>query len=222
MKARRYEVKLTGETPLLMHADNVEWADFLKVWQKDPANKGKSIAGDDRTPAFTWIGYLYHEAGKVVVPSDNLMTVLREGGAKVPTGKGQKTFKAQSQSGIVVDQSGWDLIVNGNEVSFNEIKKLIDESDFQVHKETAETMGFELFVKRAGGAKGSKWVRVRPRFNQWECSGTVTVLDDAITTSVLKDIFTFAGVYCGMCDWRPSSKTPGSFGKFTAHVKEVK
>lgn len=221
MKARRYAVKITGVTPILMHSDNVEWSDFLKTWQKDPANKGKSVAGDDRTPAFTWIGYLYQDAGKVVIPADNLMTVLREGGAKVPTGKRQGTFKSQSQSGIVVDQSGWDLVVDGHGIDFKEIKKLIEEPDFQVHKETAESMGFELFVKRATVNK-NKHVRVRPRFDRWECSGTVTVLDDSITTNVLQDIFTFAGAYCGMCDWRPSSKTPGAFGKFTAEVNEVK
>lgn len=221
MKARRYAVTLKGETPILMHADNVEWTDYLGVWKKDPANKGKSVPGDDRTPPFTWIGYLYHENGKVVIPSDNLMTVLREGGAKVLTGKGQKTFKAQSQSGIVVDQSGWGLIVDGNEISYRKLKGLIGEPDFNAHKQVAVDMGFELFVKRASVGT-SKHVRVRPRFDKWECSGTITVLDDAITTSVLRDILTFAGVYCGMCDWRPSSKTPGSFGKFTAEIAEVK
>jgi len=66
-------------------------------------------------------------------------------------------------------------------------------------------------------------VRVRPRFDNWSCGGTVTVFDDMITTDVLKNILTFAGTYAGLGDWRPSSpKSPGPFGKFTAEVKQVK
>lgn len=221
MKARRYAVSISGETPLLMHQDNIGWADFIKKWTKDPANKGISVAGDDRSPSFTWIGGLYVESGKIVIPSDNLMTVLREGGAKVPTGKRGKTFKAQTQSGIVVDQSSWPLLVDGNLISYAPIKELIDEPEFSRHEEVAVDLGFELFVKRAKIGQ-AKHIRVRPRFDIWECSGTVTVLDDEITKSVLQSILTFAGVYCGLGDWRPSSRTPGSFGRFTCDVNEVK
>lgn len=222
MEARRYAVTLIGETPLLMHSDDVEWADTLHAWRHDPANKKISVAGDDRSPAFTWVGYTYHEGNRVIMPSDNLMTTFRNGGAMVPTGKGNKTFKAQTQSGIVVNEYGWELLANGKPVPWDQIKELINESDFEKHKAVALSLGFELFVKRAALAPGRKNVRVRPRFDNWSCSGTLTVLDPAITTEVLTTIITYAGVYSGLCDWRPSSKTPGSFGKFRAEVKEIK
>ena len=130
MKARTYQVVLTGETPTIIHHDNLSWAETMKQWSLDPANKKKSVAGDDRSPAWRWIGCLYSEGGKLVIPSDNLMTVLREGGKRCPTGKGQATFKAQSQSGIVVDQSSWPLCVNGREISFAPFKALIENEDF--------------------------------------------------------------------------------------------
>ena len=54
--ATRYSVTLVGETPLLMHQDNLAWEDAMMQWRKDPANKKVSVAGDDRSPAFRWIG----------------------------------------------------------------------------------------------------------------------------------------------------------------------
>lgn len=218
---RRYRVSLNGETSLLMHNDNLEWADKMIEWRRDPANKKISVPGDDRSPAFTWIGNLYIEDGLVVIPSDNLMTMLREGGKQCPTGKGQQTFKALTQSGIIVDQSSWPVLVGGAEIKTERIMALVNESDFKVHEKVAAELGFELFAKRAKIAK-SKNVRVRPRFSSWACCGTVTVVDDRITTQALSDILRFAGMYCGLGDWRPSSPmSPGRFGRFTTEVKEV-
>lgn len=53
MNTRRYEVTLKGESPLLMHKDNIEFGERIKKWQKDPKNKDLSVAGDDRSPAWT-------------------------------------------------------------------------------------------------------------------------------------------------------------------------
>lgn len=206
-----------------MHQDNLSWCETMKKWESDPANRAGSVKGDDRSPAWRWIGYAYCEDGKVVVPSDNLMTVLREGGKRCPTGKGQGTFKSQTQSGLVVDQCAWPLITaSGKEIPWSEIELLIDNSDFSEHEQKCRELGFELFVKRAKiGA--AKHVRVRPRFGPgWTCSGSITVLDEMITFDVLKNILTFAGRYAGIGDWRPSSpKSPGSFGKFTAEIERI-
>lgn len=219
---QRYKVKLTGETPLLLHHDNLIWAEVMNKWGLDPANKKISVAGDDRTPAWRWIGNLYVEANKVVIPSDNLMTVLREGGKNCRTGKGQKTFKSQTQSGIIIDQSSWPLLVHGGSVlSYDPIKALIGNPNFEDHVEKVTELGFELFVKRARIDR-SKHVRVRPRFDRWECTGTLTVLDDMITQEVLTNIMVFAGTYSGLGDWRPSApKSPGPFGKFTVEISAV-
>lgn len=220
---KRFAVKFTGETPLLLHNDNLYFQDqVLKKWQMDPANQKKSVKGDDRSPAFTWMGYLYHEFGKVVIPSDNLMTVLRDGGKKCPTGKGKGTFKALSQSGILVDQSSWPLTIGGNEIPMAPIEALFTEENFEEHERAVKGMGFELFSKRAKIGT-AKHVRVRPRFDKWECEGTVTILADEISPANLRDILTFAGAYAGLGDWRPSSpNAPGPFGKFAVEIAEVK
>lgn len=220
----QYAITLTGLTPLLMHNDNLAFNEKIKAWQKDPENKVNSVAGDDRSPAWTWIGYLYHDNNVLGVSSDNIMTMLREGGSKVLTGKGKETYKKQTQSGIMLDQQQFDLTINGNLVSVDDIKPLIGNMDFNKHIETAEMLNFELLVKRAKIGE-AKHVRVRPMFRTWVLSGSLTVLDPELTglnEETLKLILTQAGALCGLCDWRPSSpKASGTFGKFAPTVKRI-
>jgi hypothetical protein len=219
---RKYEVSITGNTPLLMHWDNIDWADRMDEWKNDPGSKKVSKAGDDRSPAWRWIGSMYHDGTNAAVPSDNLMRCLMEGGAMVPVpgGKSGKTFKSQSQSGMMVNEPFWPVDTGNGFVPIDEVNKLLKQEDFAVHKQTAEEFGFSLFVKRAK-VGASKHIRVRPRFDTWSAKGTLTVWDDQITERVLIDILRYAGQYKGLGDWRPGSKTPGSFGMFAASVKAV-
>jgi len=211
---------LTGVSPLLMHADDVEWRTTISDWRNDPLNKKKGNAGDDRSPAWSWIGYTYRDAGLIGIPSDNLMTCIRDGASQVIV-KGNKTFKAQSQSGIMVDDFLWPIMVNGKTVPWDKIESLIGQEDFEEHKKTAIESGFELFVKPAKVGT-AKHIRVRPRFNTWEVSGTISVFDSMIKKKILEQIFYMAGTYCGLCDWRPKSKTPGQFGRFTVKLEAIK
>lgn len=220
-KARTYKVDIEGTNPLLLHNDNLEWAGELLRWQQSPENKKLSVAGDDRSPAWRWIGNIYHDGKVVGMPSDNLMTALREGAAKVPTGKRGGTFKRASQSGLVINEMQWPIVTPRGVVPYSEIHALLQEEDFAVHEQRAQALGFGLFVKRARVGQ-SKHVRVRPRFDKWTLRGTVTVFDGQITGEVLALILNAAGQYCGLGDWRPSSpKSPGPFGTFQAEVEEV-
>lgn len=215
----RYKVTLTGVTPLLLHRDNIEFADELAAWRSDPHNQKLSKAGDDRTPAHTWLGCLYHEDGEIVMPSDNLMRCFMEGGASVPVpgGKHGKTFKAQTQSGMMTAESAWPIEVRGKTISVGEFFALKDEGDFESHKALAEERGFSLFVKRAKiGA--SKHIRVRPKFHEWKLRGHIDVWDEQITKDALASILTYSGEYKGLGDWRPSGRTPGPHGRFRAEV----
>lgn len=221
---KQYMVALEGTTPMLHHQDNLIFGEKVKSWQKDPANKEHSISGDDRSPAWTWVGYLYHDRKHIGIPADNLMTMLREGGAKTPN-KGKETYKRQAASGIIIDGEQWDMILNGNPVPVKDILALVGNNDFLAHAAAAEALGFELNIKRAKiGA--SKHVRVRPMFRGWSAVGSLTVIDEelsGLTKPVLQRILDQAGAVCGLADWRPSSPSkPGSFGKFAATIKEIK
>jgi hypothetical protein len=212
---KTYEIEIEGTTPLLMHRDNIDWSDQMDAWKSDPANKKGSKAGDDRSPAFRWIGSLYSDGQVISIDSENISRCLMEAGAMVPVpGTGKKTFKAQTQSGMKVDQLSIPLLVKGKPIPFKPIENLLNENDFAQHRQTATKLGFELFLKRAKIGQ-AKHVRVRPKFLNWALAFTVTVWDEQITADVLKNVFQYAGAYKGLCDWRPGGKTPGSYGMFT-------
>lgn len=222
----RYEIELTGTTPLICHADNLAFSEKIRAWQKAPENKELSQAGDDRSPAWTWIGYTYHDDKYLTMSADNLATCIREGGAKVPTGnkKGDKSYKKLSQSGIVLDMPEYELTVGGKQIPLEPIRALIGNNDFFEHMEVAEELGFELFVKRAK-VMMSKHVRVRPLFRDWVVRGTITILDEEVfglTQDIVQMIFNQAGMFCGLGDWRPGSpKSPGFYGKFTTKLQKI-
>ncbi len=220
MYQKNYTVTLTGATDLILHRDNIDFGAKIRAWTKDPANKKISTAGDDRTPAWTWLSCLYVAGGKLVMDADNIMSMLRDGGKKTPAPTGKGSMKAQTQSGIICNEIGWPLIIAGKTIASAPLFDLTTEDDFEKHEKAARDRGFFLFVKRARVGT-SKHVRVRPRFEKWECTGTLTVVDPQITTQMLQTILTFAGNFCGLGDWRPSSPTPGQFGRFTATVKEI-
>jgi hypothetical protein len=220
-KMRRYEVSLKGISPVLPHGYNVQWSEDISKWRLDPLNTKNQKKGDDRSPAWTWIGSLYHDHKHIGIPSDNLMTCIRDGATKVIK-SGKETYKSSSQSGMLVDQILWPIQTPKGLVKWDEIKKLHNEDDFEKHLQAAIDNGFELFVKPAKVGQ-SKHIRVRPRFDTWSASGSITVFDESLTGDVLNMIFTMAGNYCGICDWRPKSpKSPGSYGRFETIIKKIK
>ena len=219
---KRYEIKLTGVAPLIMHSDNIEWAGHLARWREDPSNKALSVAGDDRSPAFSWLGSMYHDDAVVAIPADNLMRCFMEGGTQVivPGGRSGKTFKSQTQSGMLVVDEFWPLFVDGKTIDVKPLLKLSGVKDFDTHLKAANNSGFSLFIKRAKIGK-SKHVRVRPRFERWSSNGVLQVWDEQLTLPILRKIVQISGMYKGLCDWRPSSSTPGPFGRFEADLNEI-
>jgi len=217
-----FRVTLTGRTPLLMHADNLEWADELEAYRKLPAsqkNEGKANkAGDDRSPAWSWIGCLYHDGKVIALPLDNIMRVLMDGGALVPSGK-RGSLKSATQSGLMVGEPFWPLLIGGKPVEVAPIMALRNDPLFTTHQATAKKLGFELFPKRVRIGQ-SKHVRVRPKFDQWSTTGTVIATDSLLAdVKTLQAILDQAGCYKGLGDWRPGSRTPGPFGMFKAKVE---
>lgn len=216
MKTMRFT--WTGKTPLLLHADNVAWADAMSAYNKRPEKKDKGSAGDDRVPAYRWLGCLHHDGERLVIPAEYIMAVLRGGGSAFKM-KGQKSFKSETQSMIVLDSPFMPLLVGGKEVAWAPLNALREQSDFAKHVEAARAAGFDLDVRRATIPKvGSKHIRVRPIFENWAVGGTLRVFDESMG-EILPQIMEYAGLRVGMGDWRPSQKSPGPFGQFTATCK---
>jgi hypothetical protein len=191
-------------------------------WKNDPENKKFSKAGDDRTPAWRWLGCVYHDGQAVGVPQGNIMRSLMEGGAMVPVpgGKSGKTFKSQTQSGMMSVNPVWTLATAaGQAVRWADIERLKDINDFAQHKAAVKALGMDLLVKRAKIGT-SKHIRVRPLFEAgWRLSGSLMVWDEQITDKVLEQILDYAGEYKGLGDWRPGSKTPGPYEMFSAAIE---
>ena len=208
--------RLTGKTPILMHADDILQADALERWRKDPGNKNQSKAGDDRSPPWTWQTYLYHDGDNLCIPSANLMVCLRGAAAQIPL-KGNKTYKEMSQSGMMIQQEFMQFRY-GPELRTCSIQEIVAFRDepFMSHLGRVEELGFRLFAKRAAVSK-SKHVRVRPRFDQWQVTGTLLVISPDLTLETIEMMFRIAQMK-GLCDWRPGGKTPGPFGTFAAEL----
>jgi hypothetical protein len=218
---KEYNIEITGKTPLLMHQDNINWADYMDEWKNNPDNKKKSKAGDDRTPAWRWIGCVYHDNNFIGIPQDNIMKSLMEGGVMVPVpGGGKKTFKAQTQSGMMCVDPFWPITTNqGNTISWKEIEALKDVESFSDQIQKTKELGITLFTKRARISM-SKHIRVRPMFDAgWSISGKLIVWDEQITKKALEQFLDYAGRYKGLGDWRPGGKTPGHYGMFEAIIK---
>lgn len=218
----RYEFHLTGQSALLMHFDDVEWADEVDAWRLDPANTKKKgeKSGDDRRPAWAWLGYCYHDGENLVVPSANLSACCKKAGSRVPMGR-QKTFKELAVSGIFFETEFLAFTNRGKPVRYEPLARLRDEeNEFRAHAAAVAEMGFKLDVRRAKVGT-AKHVRVRPRFEAWGIKGTLETTAHEITPDVLESIFTQAG-RVGLGDWRPGSpQSPGPFGMFTHKLKQL-
>lgn len=207
---------LTGLSALLMHADDLDGAERLSEWRKNPENKNTSVAGDDRSPPWTWQTYLYHDGENVCMPSDNVMVAIRSAGAQLILKK-QKTFKEISQSGLVIPTEMCEFRSAGKLIPMEAIDQM-NGLTFPEQAKAVEKLGFKLFAKRARVGQ-SKHVRVRPRFEKWTVRGTVMVMKPEITFEILQKLFELAGSV-GLCDWRPGCRTPGYYGRFTAELKQ--
>lgn len=213
----KYEFTLTGISALLMHADDVEASDHLKLWRQASENKNITVPGDDRSPAWTWQTYCYSDGEHLTIPAENFMVALRSAGAQIIL-KRQKTFKELTQSGIIPQSEFLTFTVNGKQIPMAAIADMRDE-DFVTQANACREMGFRLFVKRAK-VNQSKHVRVRPRFDTWEARGQMLVAAPELTPEVMQRLFELVG-NIGLGDWRPGCKTPGCFGRFEAKVKKI-
>ncbi len=214
----RYAFELKGISSLLVHADNVLASDDLMEWRKDPSHKSISVAGDDRSPAWSWMSYLYSDGEHLCMLSDAIMVALRFAGAKM-TMKKQETYKAATQSGILIDDEFLPILVGGKPIACSDISKL-KALTFAQQAHDVRILGFCLDVRR-GVVGSSKHVRVRPRFDSWCLRGALDVSEPAITPSVLGQLFDIAGRRSGVGDWRPSSRASGSHGRFTAVLTQL-
>lgn len=223
---RKYEVNLEGLKPgLLMHAHNVTFDDKLTEWRQEPGNKSKSKAGDDRSPAWRWLGYCYSTDGQLCLPTTNISAALIDA-AKKTAKKGKETYKASFAAGVLFEDLGWPIMTPQSgvfsPVNIDDFDILMDDDlDFKRGQAMALERGFELHVGPVRVNRAAH-IRVRPHFQEWKASGTIIVIDDEIDERILDIVFANAGGIKGLGDWRPSSSKPGPYGRFRFSLAEMK
>lgn len=128
------------------------------------------------------------EDGHLYIPSENIHECMKGGsaywGARIP-GQGKKTYTDVVKSAVIVedlimtDKTTDDLIPYGKVVNGTPTKKI-----------------------------ASKVYKVRPLLRPWGGSFKLHVFDGRLDSGVLKVILSYAGLYRGLCNWRPQ------FGRF--------
>jgi hypothetical protein len=216
---QEYRFELSGKTPILFHNNDVEEGDRLKAWRDETANRPQFSPGDDRTPPWSWQTTLHHDGEHLAIPHEIIMRTLGAAAAKI-TLRGQTTFKSVCQSGMFLNDDFCKFTVNGKQIPLTTIRAMAGNS-FHDQAEKVKKLGFSLFLKRVTVQK-SKHIRVRAKFFPWTLEGNIVVVEDAITSAVLQQMFEIAGRRCGLLDWRPNApKNPGPYGQFYAQLTPI-
>lgn len=187
---KKYEIHLESIAPLLMHGS--------QAIGRDTNNKkkgGSAVVGDPEE----WKKTVYFDdLVGAYVPAINFESSLVEA-AKQFKVSGKATASKFFKSGIFVESDLIPLTVNGEYVkSLDKIKV-----DSRSVKNPATKM---------------RQLRYRAIFDKWEAKVKIIVAsDDYIDTELLKNVVNYAGMYVGLCDFRPR------FGRFqVAKFTEVK
>ena len=220
MYEKQYRFEIKGLSPLIMHWDNIMWADQMSDERTAIKETDRALfkAGDDRCPPHTWRGCTYNDGNVIVLPTDNLRSCMMKAGAR-KTLKDRKTFKELTQSSMLFDELYCTLLVGGQSIDWKSVEAISGKNAKQA--EAVKALGFKLLAKRAKVGQ-SKHVRVRPIFDKWSTSGLFTVVDEQLTLEIVQQIWTIAGLSIGLCDWRPgASQSPGPYGRYSAEIQPV-
>ena len=183
-------IELTGTTPLVMH--NPRLADPLDAMSKEIAKISKKTrkTEDDHAELsrLEWLGGLYTDNGKIVMPTANLRKCL------VQTARAFKQGKQVERSVYFREQLTPILYQGPN--------------DLQALYNTG------LFTDRASVVvSGKRIIRVRPKFSPWRIETDVIINESLINPEDFERILTLAGQVEGLCDARNIG-----FGRFEAEI----
>jgi hypothetical protein len=179
-----YNVTIAGSVPILMH--NGQTADPLNGYAKALkaiSGKRKKVDADhEKMAELEWEAALYldhsTESRKVIVSGHVVESCIVAGAKRSKMGPAAKTA-------LYVDGEA-QFFVGGKQVTLDEIKGKPE---------------YRLAIPVKVGM--ARVVRTRPKFEGWSAQFTLNVMDDVANKDDVESWIRDAGLYVGLCDWRP-------------------
>jgi hypothetical protein len=179
-----YRVTIEGAVPIVMH--NGQTADPLNEYSKAiKAISGKRKKVDDdyeKMAALEWEAALYSDntsEGRQIIISGHVVESCIVGGAK------RSKMGTAAKTALYVDGDA-KFFVDGKALLVNEIK---GKPEFRLA--TPVKVGM------------ARVVRTRPFFKNWTAEFVLNVMDDVANEDDVRSWIRDAGLYVGLCDWRP-------------------
>jgi hypothetical protein len=190
---KEFQVTIEGTVPIVMH--NGQTADPLNGYAKalkQISGKRKKVDADhEKMAEIEWEAALYLDRStdppKVNV-SGHVVEACIVGGAK------RSKMGQTAKTALFVDGDA-DFFVEEKTVTLEELKGKPE---------------FRLAVPVKVGT--ARVVRTRPRFDKWSATFRLQMMDNVANENDVRDWVRDAGLYVGLCDWRPR------YGRF--RVKE--
>jgi len=170
---------INGVSPLLMHNSQLSNPINAIVRQIKPisSKRKKTDADYAELARLEWLGGLYVDNGRVVIPGENMEATFIAAAKKVRKGP-------QTKSGLYCD-GNFQLTYTGAK----DITKLYEDDSF------VDTR--RVCIQRAS------IMRTRPRFDAWSLDFTVHYEDEQLNESEVVEFAEIAGRLIGLCDYRP-------------------
>jgi hypothetical protein len=171
---KKISVTVTGSCPYMQHR-NIDDKAGMEELKKIVKTLQKDPSNEE---AYTKEAEMstYRNAEGYYIPSSQIETCLTKAGANEQVqGKGKKTYKDYMNAFVVVEPE---------EIPITPQKYVLDRHYVKVQR--------------------ARVMRTRPKFDKgWKASFSLMVLDDTISTEILRNILMYAGGYIGIGDWRP-------------------
>lgn len=179
----KFNVKLEGTTPMMQHRmDDIA----LAKWELSRGSLIENLGLNDPDEHKALYHSYVNTTGKFYIPSQHIQQALINGGTYMKSKVGARTKSMKS------------IVAALFRITPDEI--IIPQFD-QIDKRSAVNKNVKARV-----------MVVRPKWSVWEANFTLEVLEETITTEMIKDLFNYTGKAVGIGSYRPTNN--GSFGQF--------
>lgn len=201
-------IKFQSLTSMIMHSSQT--ADptnrFTKELKKISGKRSKTDEDHEAMSRIEYEASLYRDTAEfktptsLYMPTENIMACLVNAGKKLKHGRGSMKTAV---TGILMDNPlGYAL-----DVPWNSYEEMYEDS--------------RTWFKKIVTVQSSKILRTRVLIPSWSFEVQAELEPDICTIEMLNSMLEVAGKLIGLGDWRPSSGTPGSYGKFLAQAEKV-